>query len=137
MSHLREIMQKLAETDAKNAAGGKMSAEEGDHAKFQVDAYRADLRKCTEPMLQYEWAWWNEHIEALELCLTRPQMYNEIGGHEHVLKRIEASRGCQRILDEAMQTKMVKPSNHSHHIHPTEHAWELSEENVRREWGIQ
>lgn len=137
MSYLREIMQKLAEANPNRPAeGGRFRTDDRELLKLHVDAYQAQLEKCDLGMLQYEWAWWKEHIEALELCLTKPEMREEIGGSEQIERLLEESRECQKTLIDEMKKRMVNPSGHVHAIHPSEHAWELSLESLKRDWGI-
>lgn len=136
MSTLRQIMQKLAEVSSKQAPAATRQAEGGEVFKLHVDEYQTNLETCSKTMLQYEWAWWKEHIEALELSLILPEMHEQIGGKESVERLLAESRACQNALADAMNAKMVHPAGHSHQIHPSEHAWELSQESMRRDWQI-
>ncbi|MEY4353356.1 MAG: hypothetical protein RLZZ609_1597 [Cyanobacteriota bacterium] len=137
MSYLREIMQKLAEANPNRPIeGGRFRADDRELLKLHVDAYQTQLESCDLAMLQYEWAWWTEHIEALELCLTQPEMREQIGGSEQTERLLEESRECQNTLIDEMKKRMVHPSGHAHAIHPSEHAWQLSSETIKRDWGI-
>lgn len=136
MSYLRDIMQKLAEASAIRNENATQQGKGLELLKLHVDAYQTKLESCSKAMLQYEWAWWREHIETLELCLTQPDMHEGIGGKEHVERLLEESRACLSTLTDVMKARMVNPAGHSYLIHPSEHAWELSQETMRREWKI-
>lgn len=137
MSYLREIMQRLAEGNGRRPIDrSNMQTDERELVKLHVDTYQTKLEHCSKAMLQYEWAWWKEHIDALELCLSQPDMCDQIGGYGHVQKLLAESRECQRVLVDAMKAAMVNPAGHGHSIHPSEHAWEVSLNSVRDEWGF-
>jgi len=134
MSTLREIMQRLAEVDSKRTKGNQ--ADFSELLKCRVDEYQSKLETCTPAMLQYEWAWLNEHIQALELCLSQPKMSHELGGSVHVEKLLEESKQFQIVLEEMFHTRMIHPSDKHKPINPGEHAWEVSQQNLREIWEL-
>lgn len=137
MSTLRQIMQRLAESRSiKSTERRHQSADDSELLKCHVDEYQYKLETCTAAMLQYEWAWLREHIDALELCLTQPEMRQEIGGERHVYALLEESKEFQVVLEEMFRKRMVHPVNLSFPVSASEHAWEISQETVRRAWGI-
>jgi hypothetical protein len=135
MSTLRQIMQRLAEAESKQGKRG--SADFSELIKCHVDEYQNKLDTCTPAMLQYEWAWLNEHIQALELCQSQPTMCHEVGGPFHVEMLLEESRQFQIVLEEMFHTRMIHPSAQHHPINPCEHAWEVSQQSLREMWGLE
>jgi hypothetical protein len=132
MSSLREIMQKLAQTESTKRRSGDFS----EIIKYHVDDYQGKLDECTPEMLRYEWAWISEHTEALELCLAQPAMSNEIGGFTRVELLLEESKQFKIALERAFHQRMIHPGRHHHPVNPLEHAWELSENKLKQAWGI-
>jgi hypothetical protein len=81
MSNLRRIMQKIA--DAQNHSQQIPSSMNGDSVQISephLQDYTSKIEQCSEGMLRYEWAWLEEHIEDLELCLVQPEMLKILGG---------------------------------------------------------
>ena len=134
MSNLRQIMQRLAEAESKKGKG--TLADFSELLKCHVDEYQSKLESGTPAMLQYEWAWLNEHIQALELCLSQLTMSNEIGGLLHVEVLLEESKQFQFVLEDMFHTRMIHPSVQHHPVNPGEHAWELSHQGLRETWGL-
>jgi len=135
MSTLRQIMQRLAEAESKQGKGSLTDFSE--LLKCHVDEYQSKLESCTPAMLQYEWTWLNEHIQALELCLAQPAMCHEIGGITRVEVLVEESKQFRIALVEMFHQRMIHPARHPHPINPIEHAWELSENRIKQAWGIE
>ncbi|MEB3319274.1 MAG: hypothetical protein VKO39_14190 [Cyanobacteriota bacterium] len=139
MNHLRKIMQKLAQTDAKPERQPdlvKASAAFVDILRRHVEEYQQRLDDCSSAMLQYEWAWLIEHIADLELCLSQPEMLQTAGGKAHVEHLLLESQHFQAVLNETMQTRGVEPARQAHAVATGEHAWEISQEAIKRLWGI-
>lgn len=137
MSHLRSIMQKLAlgqeegsiQPDASNTV-------KDDVIRLHVADYQDALKVCTPSMLQYEWAWLEDHLESLGLCLSQPQMLQAMGGTPHVERLLAESRQCQTALRVQMEERNVEPPTHLPTMPTSEHAWEISQENVKQLWGF-
>jgi hypothetical protein len=137
MSNLRKIMQRLAESQERgmlNRAYDKQQFSE--MVKYLVDEYISKLEECTPAMLQYEWCWLQEHIETLELCLAHPAMCEEIGGLARARELLEESRGFQQALEDVFRRRMIHPMNAAHPVVANEHAWEISQESIKKDWGI-
>ncbi len=128
MSYLREIMQRL--TSRRPAAMPDRVQ------RLHVDDYLSRLQRCSEPMLQYEWAWLEEHIEALDLCRSQPGMAEAAGGAAHVASLLEESRRFRDLLGAEMDRRGVAAAVHRHTLVPTEHSWELTDAAIRARWGI-
>ena len=85
MSNLRRIMQRLADsqssqpTKANNPDSGSVVP-----SKIYIHEFQKKLGMCTDAMLQYEWAWLEEHAEDLELCLSHSEMTDTLGGTSQV-----------------------------------------------------
>jgi len=90
--------------------------------------YRDNLVQCNQPMLQYEWAWLNGRIDALEHCLeqgrgTLGEMLAEAQLFRTLLLREFAARG-------------ISPSSPKAIVIPSEEAWAITSLQVKEEWGI-
>lgn len=137
MSNLRRIMQELAEVQS----NGKSSVERPSPAstellRLHVEEYQQRLDQCTAAMLQYEWAWLEEHIADLELCLSQPEMQHTLGGKTHVEQLLLESHACQAALKTTMLAQNVEPTRHSQAVVCGEHAWEIRQDSIKRLWGI-
>jgi hypothetical protein len=137
MSNLRKIMQKLAQAqpEFQNEAESP-SVFSTTILDLHVAAYQEQLEVCTAPLLQYEWAWLEEYIADLELCLTQPEMLETAGGRPHVEHLLQESQQCQAALQTAMKARAVQPAPHPHAVVMGEHAWEIRQETVKRLWGL-
>jgi hypothetical protein len=98
---------------------------------------RDQLLACSPAMLRYEWAWLEEHIDALELCSSRPEMMPGAAGAARVRSLLEESLRFRDLLHERMAAASVDPALHRGTLVSTEHAWELSQPEIRRQWGIE
>ena len=137
MSYLREIMQRLNEGHAGTADQQVAAAvPPGPLQQAHLADYVEKLAGCTPAMLQYEWAWLEEHIEGLELCGRQPEMAATAGGAAHVQRLLAESRQFQELLMQEMEQREVRPPLHRHTLVPTEHSWELTNPDIRRQWGI-
>lgn len=137
MSHLRNIMQKLAQVqpDGKRSAQSP-PAGDTELLRLHVGEYQQRLVHCSAAMLQYEWAWLEEHIADLELCLTQPEMLHILGGKTHVEQLLLESHSCQAILQTTMLTRGVEPARHPQAVVGGEHAWEIRQDSVKQMWGL-
>jgi hypothetical protein len=136
MSHLRKIMQKLAQNEPDLLRAQAASSGSTDLMRQHMDAYEQRLATCTSPMLQYEWAWLEDHISSLELCLSQPEMLATAGGKHQVEEHLLESQRCQEALLTLMRKRGVDPSRHGHAVVIGEHAWEISQASIRGCWGI-
>lgn len=101
-----------------------------------MDEYQQNLERCSTEMLHYEWAWLNEHIEALELSLVQPEMCKELGGPGQAKNLLEENKEYQMLLQDYFRLRMIHPVSSRYPISPGEHAWELSNESIKEAWGI-
>jgi hypothetical protein len=133
VSYLREIMQRL---NARHAAQDPPADAEPAHLEAHLSDYRNRLLGCSPAMLQYERAWLEEHIATLELCCTDATMARSAGGVARVKTLLEESRRFQELLDARVSDLGLEPVRHRAAVVPSEHAWELSQPALRRQWGI-
>jgi hypothetical protein len=140
MSYLREIMQRFqASRSAQHPEDPQAQSRPPTdrHRLEQHLAWYGDrLLACSPAMLRYEWAWLEEHIDALELCSSRPEMVPGAGGGARVQSLLEESLRFRDLLQERMAAGSVDPALHRGTLVSTEHAWELSQPEIRRQWGI-
>lgn len=138
MSYLREIMQRLTETRSGEARGPAPAGGEdpGPRLEEHLRAYEERLGRCTPAMLRYEWAWLEEHIEALELCLSQPEMVSTAGGSARVQVLLAESGRFRERLRQCMEERSVETALHRGTLVSTEHAWELTHPAIRAQWGI-
>lgn len=133
MSYLREIMQKLG-------AGAEAAVQEGRGGAawpaLQAEAYRRRLQACNEPMLLYEWAWLEQHLQDLELCASNEAMLRAAGGQRHLDGLLAEARQCRAHLREQFAARDLSPRRLPHSLATGEHAWELSHPGIRAQWGI-
>ena len=137
MNNLRRIMQKLAQVNS----DGRRSAERpsagfAELLRLHVEDYQQRLAHCTVAMLQYEWAWLEEHIADLDLCLSQPEMQQTLGGKTHVEQLLLESHACQAALNTTMVAQGVEPTRHPQGVVSGEHAWEIRQDSIKRIWGL-
>jgi hypothetical protein len=137
MSNLRRIMQQLADAQghpqATEASENEYSVEIPD---LHIQEYQSQLERCSKGMLQYEWAWLEEHMEDLKLCLVQTEMLKVLGGKAQVERLLLESKKCQDLLKFTMGERSLRPAFHSHAIISSEHAWEVSQDNVKKAWNF-
>jgi hypothetical protein len=133
MSHLREIMKRLGARSS-GAAGSlrQISAQPADH----VATYARHLEACSAAMLHYEWAWWEQHLETLALCLAQPQMVVTLGGEARVRRLLEEGEQCRNRLRQRQEELGLQPGQLHGPVVAGEHAWQLSQAEIRHHWGI-
>ncbi|MFN9546059.1 MAG: hypothetical protein ACK6AD_03165 [Cyanobacteriota bacterium] len=137
MNHLRKIMQKLAQAQPDASRHPDMSsATSTEIMRLHVEEYQRELARCTAAMLQYEWAWLDDYITSLNLCLAQPDMLQAAGGKSHVEQLLLESQQCQALLQATMKNRKVEPASPSHAVAIGEHAWELRQESIKRLWGL-
>jgi hypothetical protein len=142
MSYLREIMGRLRErsdspgTDTEAPAIPYSPVSEQVLASHLV-SYRDHLQDCTAPMLHYEWAWLEDHLSSLELSRGPGAMQKALGGSQRVADLLRESRAFQEELRQEMDKRGVGPGSRTGPVATQEHAWELSNPAIRREWGIE
>jgi hypothetical protein len=135
VSYLREIMQRLNASRREGVSAGAADPP-GPLLEAHLAHYNERLAACTPPMLQYEWAWLEEHIEGLELCGTQPEMAAAAGGSAHVQRLLAESLRFRAHLEGEMRRRGVRPALHRHTLVPGEHSWELTNPAIRARWGI-
>jgi AcrR family transcriptional regulator len=131
MSHLRDIMQRLA---AAQPAGTENPPPPS--SLPQLDAYRLQLQQCSEAMLHYEWTWLHQHLDDLQLCNANSAMTQTAGGSQHVRQLILQAETCLAALAEECARRGVQPERQAHSLASAEHAWEVSNSTIRRAWGL-
>jgi hypothetical protein len=119
----------------------------GCHASW----YRDNLAHCSEPMLQYEWAWINQRIDALDhqrtqgtpaLCFVEnssSEQDNEPGLaplHGNLAERLAESQLFLTLLLREFAMRGLRPSTPKAAVIPSEEAWEITSQLVKEEWGI-
>ncbi|MFM7360285.1 MAG: hypothetical protein ACKO25_00355 [Cyanobium sp.] len=133
MSQLREIMKRLgARATGAAASPSQASVPQADH----VEAYGRQLQECSPAMLHYEWAWWDQHLETLVLCLTQPQMLATLGGEARVRLLLEEGEQCRDRLRQRLEELGLPPGQLHGPVVAGEHAWDLSQADIRHHWGI-
>jgi hypothetical protein len=134
MSYLREIMQRI------HARHEAPPQEQPTPDEARLTAHLADYRQrllgCSPAMLQYEWAWLEEHLATLELTGSRPEMARAAGGPARVQALLEESRRFQELLDQQFQERGLSPSLHRATVISGEHSWELTRPEILTAWGI-
>jgi hypothetical protein len=133
MSYLRDIMQKLGSTRPE-AAGAEAGSRPP--AGLLAADYRKRLEACSGAMLDYEWTWLEWHREDLELCRTNPTMLRAAGGEQHLEALIREAEACRQALEAVFAARGGLPRRHPHSVAPGEHAWELSNPQLRAAWGF-
>jgi len=146
MSYLRQIMQRLnaraaatalSATSSPPAAGGEASATAPSPLlERHLADYDAHLAACSPAMLQYEWAWIEQHLDTLTLARTTPAMLEAAGGPAHLEVLLEESRRFRALLEKRIAAGGLIPASHRHTVLATEHAWELTHPDLRRQWGF-
>lgn len=133
MSYLREIMQRL---QARHAAAGATPRPDPAQIERHLQAYQERLDACTPAMLQYEWAWIEQHLETLELARTTPAMVRAAGGASHLEGLLEESRRFRDQLEQHCRALGIRPASQRHAVLATAHAWELHQQDLRQLWGF-
>jgi hypothetical protein len=90
--------------------------------------YRENLGQCNEAMLQYEWAWLNGRIDALEHVQDDGK-----GAFGEMLAETQLFR---TLLLREFAARGLSPSPPKATVIPSEEAWEITSLRVKEEWGI-
>ena len=135
MSYLRQIMQRLNARTAAPPAEAPAAAPSPLLERHLAD-YDAHLAACSPAMLQYEWAWIEQHLDTLTLARSTPAMLAAAGGPAHLEALLEESRRFRALLEQRFAAAALTPAAHRHTVVATEHAWELSQPELRRQWGF-
>jgi AcrR family transcriptional regulator len=140
MSHLREIMQRLAanRNDAAAATTPTQAPTQltSPAAGLDLASYRDRLRACSPPMLDYEFTWLHQSLDDLELCRHHPPMEEAAGGSQRVQQLLEQVRACLQALQEECQGRGLTPRRQARSVAVGEHAWEVSHAGIRSSWGL-
>jgi len=129
MSFLSDVLRLLQSADGLQ----RMSAEA---LKCHATCYRENLERCTEPMLQYEWAWLRERLAALRSCQGDPALVGRLGGIDHVNLLISEAVLFQLLLQEEFSRRGFTPRAVEAPLVPSEEAWEITSLQVKQDWGI-
>jgi hypothetical protein len=103
---------------------GLRSTSLGCHA----DWYRENLGHCSEPMLQYEWAWLQGRIDAL-----RQLQAGEDGRYRDLRSECQIFR---TLLLQEFASRGLRPMPPRACVISSEEAWEITSRKVREDWGI-
>jgi hypothetical protein len=98
--------------------------------------YRENLQRCSEPMLQYEWVWVEEHLRELRRAQVDAELSRRLGGRENVNILISECVMAQLILQEEFSRRRLRPKPDHGAVVPSEEAWEITSLRVKQEWGI-
>lgn len=113
-----------AATGADSSGDELRTSSLGCHATW----YRENLIQCNEPMLQYEWAWLNGRIDALEHCHD--------DGNGPLGEMLAESQLFRTLLMREFAARGLSPSPPKATVIPSEEAWEITSLRVKEEWGI-
>jgi hypothetical protein len=129
MSFLSDVLRLLQSADGLQ----RLSAEA---MKCHAACYRDNLQRCTEPMLQYEWAWLRERLAALRSCQTDASLLSRLGGIENVNLLVSECVLFQLLLQEEFSRRRLTPRAVEAPLVPSEEAWEITSLKVKQDWGI-
>ena len=134
MSELREIMRRL------NTKATRQPDQERpvdlQLLGVRSEQYLRELQRCTDAMLQYEWAWLEEHVQALRRSQLQPELMVSLGGEDNVKILISECVLFQLILQEEFGRRHLTPRGTTAPIVPSEEAWEITSLKVKQDWGI-
>ncbi|MCS5699297.1 hypothetical protein NZK32_09630 [Cyanobium sp. FGCU-52] len=139
MSYLRQIMQRLnarAAAASPSANGEAAPAAPSPLLERHLADYDAQLAGCSPAMLQYEWAWIEQHLDTLTLARSTPAMLAAAGGPAHLEALLDESRRFRSLLEQRFAAAGLTPAAHRHTVLATAHAWELTHPELRRQWGF-
>jgi len=120
----------------------------GCHASW----YRDNLADCSEAMLQYEWAWINQRIDALDRQRTQESSPLSLVAdsshaksdepdppaplHGSLAEHLAESQLFLNLLLREFAVRGMRPSTPKAAVIPSEEAWEITSKLVKEEWGI-
>lgn len=142
MSYLREIMVRLRERSGAGESGHTPPTVPYTPLSERVleghlQSYREHLRACSDAMLRYEWAWLADHLATLQLSSGQGAMQKVLGGPQRVTDLLGETRSFQAELRQELDRRDLEPGNRTAPVAAQEHAWELSNQAIRLEWGIE
>jgi hypothetical protein len=145
----------LVPLPAKRRRRGKARPLAQHHAQLgcQASWYRDNLARCSDAMLQYEWAWMKDRLTALLRCRAAAQAAVRPGTQagasspppaearrcpqEGELKRLLGeSQLCHRLLRQEFACRGLRPLPPRGPVVASEEAWEITSSSVRQAWGI-
>ncbi|KEF42294.1 MAG: hypothetical protein ER33_06325 [Cyanobium sp. CACIAM 14] len=129
MSFLSEAVQHP------QGAGGAAGLSEG-AIKCQAGCYRENLVRCSDPMLQYEWAWLQQQQRVLRDFQGQPEMMARLGGEQRLNGLVSQSVLFQLLLQNEFARRGLEPRESPGPVVAAEEAWEITSVQVKREWGI-
>jgi hypothetical protein len=129
VSFLSEAVQLL------QGAGVAAGLSEG-AIKCQAGCYRENLARCSDPMLQYEWAWLQEQLRALRDWQSQPAMLARLGGEQRLNGLVSQSVLFQLLLQNEFARRGLEPRDPPGPVVAAEEAWEITSVQVKRDWGI-
>jgi hypothetical protein len=129
MSFLSDVIQILK-------ASGGIDNMKKEAMNCHASCYRDNLHHCNDAMLQYEWAWLEEHVQALRRSQLQPEVMTSLGGVENVKILISECVLFQLILQEEFGRRHLSPLGSHASIVPSEEAWEITSLKVKQDWGI-
>jgi len=149
MSLLQPIIEQLnrdreaSAADVQADAGTTYSAKEslrtsalGCHASWYVE----NLEHCSEPMLQYESAWIQGRIQALQHCCREAESKAETPlewtNQERVTEMLAESQLFLTLLLREFAARGLQPKPPKADVIPSEEAWEITSQKVKELWGI-
>lgn len=99
--------------------------------------YRDHLERCSDAMLQYEWAWIHEQVDHLRRCFLDPDGMNRWGGRLRVQILLEEAVMLLGVIERVFQQRQLVPLVSRPGVVPSEEAWEITSLAVKQAWGIQ
>lgn len=98
--------------------------------------YRENLGHCNEPMLQYEWAWINRRLTALQRCSSGEAGELACPPRSRLEPLLSESQLLRTLLLQEFASRGLRPLPPRGTVVPSEEAWEITSASVRQEWGM-
>jgi hypothetical protein len=130
---LEQLRQERTNHPRPDAVPALRDSSLGCHASW----YRENLGHCSEPMLQYEWAWMNGRIAALRHCRAGSDDALACPPEPRVEGLLTESQLFRTLLLQEFASRGLRPLPPRGTVVPSEEAWEITSTSVRQEWGIQ
>ncbi len=87
-------------------------------------------------MLQYERAWLQEQLRALRNVQGQPVLMARLGGEERLNGLVSQSVLFQLLVQNEFARRGLAPQEPPAPVVAAEEAWEITSEQVKRDWGI-
>jgi hypothetical protein len=87
-------------------------------------------------MLQYERVWLQEQLRALRDCQGHPVLMARAGGEQRLNALVSQTVLFQLLLQNEFARRGLEPLDPPGPVVPAEEAWEITSEQVKRDWGI-